>query len=84
MLLTKIPFYKELVLFSFCCDECGFQNNEIQSAGAIADKGIKYTLKVENLADLNRKVVKSDYTCVKIIEVDLEIPSQTQKGGNNK
>lgn len=84
MLLTKIPFYKELVLFSFSCDECGFNNNEIQSAGTVADKGIRFTLQVQKDTDLNRKVVKSDYTSVKIPELDFEIPAQSQKGGNYK
>lgn len=82
LLLTKIPFYKEIVIFSFCCDECGYQNNEIQSGGAISEKGIRYTLSVEKDEDLNRKVVKSDYTSVTIPEIDFEIPSQSQKGGN--
>lgn len=78
--MTKIPFYKEIVIFSFNCDECGFQNNEIQSGGATAEKGIRYKLSVEKTEDLNRKVVKSDYTSVKIEELEFEIPSQSQKG----
>lgn len=68
-------------MFSFCCDECGYKNNEIQSGGSIAEKGVKFKLSVEKEEDLNRKVVKSDYTSTKIVEVDLEIPSQSQKGG---
>lgn len=65
---------------SFTCDYCGYQNNEIQSAGEIQPKGCRYTLNVKTQTDLNRKIVKSDYSCVKIPEVDLEIPSQSQKG----
>lgn len=79
--MTKIPFYKEVVLFSFSCEECGYQNNEIQSGGPIAEKGIRYILKVNEDLDLNRKVVKSDYTSVKIVELDFEIPAKSQKGG---
>ncbi|XP_054271327.1 zinc finger protein ZPR1 [Macrosteles quadrilineatus] len=80
LLLTKIPFYKEVVLMSFECPHCGFKNNEMQSAGEIAEKGLRITLKVESERDLNRQVVKSDYTSVQIPEVDFEIPSQSQKG----
>ncbi|GLV40618.1 Zpr1 [Carabus blaptoides fortunei] len=80
LLLTKIPFYKEVVLFSFSCEECGYQNNEIQSGGPVAEKGVRFTLKVNETVDLNRKVVKSDYTSVKIIELDFEIPAKSQKG----
>ena len=46
MLLTKIPFFKEVILMSFSCPHCHFKNNEIQSGGSIADKGCKCALKV--------------------------------------
>lgn len=80
LLLTKIPFFKEVVLMSFKCEFCGYENNEIQSASEIQKKGIRIELEVKNPIDLNRRVVRSDYTYVKIPEVELEIPSQTQKG----
>ncbi|XP_015610065.1 zinc finger protein ZPR1 [Cephus cinctus] len=80
LLLTKIPYYKDVVLMSFECEHCGFQNNEIQSGGKIAEKGIRQTLKVSTPRDLNRQIVKSDYTSVKIPELDFEIPAQSQKG----
>ncbi|CAG9764821.1 unnamed protein product [Ceutorhynchus assimilis] len=81
LLLTKIPFYKEVVLMSFHCEACGYQNNEIQSGSIIPEKGIKITLTVKDKRDLNRQLVKSDHTCVKIPELNFEIPSQSQKGG---
>lgn len=80
LLLTKIPFYKEVVLMSFECEHCGFKNNEIQSGGKIEERGVRITLKVQTERDLNRQVIKSDYTSVKIVELDFEIPAQSQKG----
>ncbi|XP_056632608.1 zinc finger protein ZPR1 [Diorhabda sublineata] len=80
LLLTKIPFFKELVLMSFTCEHCGYQNNEIQSGAPVADKGVRISLNVMTKKDLNRQVVKSDYTSVKIAELDFEIPSKSQKG----
>ncbi|KAM0734611.1 Zinc finger protein ZPR1 [Formica fusca] len=80
LLLTKIPHYKDVVLMSFECEHCGYQNNEIQSGGKIAEKGIKITLQVTTQQDLNRQVVKSDYTSVHIPHLDFEIPAQSQKG----
>lgn len=65
---------------SFSCDHCGFANNEIQSGGQIDEKGCRIELTVKNTDDLNRKIVKSDYTSLKIVELDFEIPSQSQKG----
>ncbi|CAL7939150.1 unnamed protein product [Xylocopa violacea] len=80
LLLTKIPHYKDIVVMSFDCENCGYQNNEIQNSGKIAEKGIRITLQVKSLRDLNRQVVKSDYTSIKIPSLDFEIPSRSQKG----
>ena len=74
LLLTKIPFFKEIVIMSFACEHCGLQNNEIQSAGQIQQKAAKYAFKVENEADLQRQVVKTDLCTFRIEELDLEIP----------
>lgn len=35
MLLTSIPFFREIIVMSFRCEHCGWQNNEVQSAGSI-------------------------------------------------
>ncbi|XP_014287823.1 zinc finger protein ZPR1 [Halyomorpha halys] len=80
ILLTKIPFYKQVVLMSFECLECGYRNNEIQSAGKVEEKGVRITLSVEAPEDFNRQVVKSDYTSIKLPILDFEVPSQSQKG----
>ncbi|XP_011191057.2 zinc finger protein ZPR1 [Zeugodacus cucurbitae] len=80
LLLTKIPFFKEIVLMSFKCEHCGYENSEIQSASEIQKKGVRIELTVQSAEDLNRRVVRSDYTSVSIPEVELEIPSQSQKG----
>ncbi|XP_053685035.1 zinc finger protein ZPR1 [Sabethes cyaneus] len=80
LLLTHIPFYKDVVIMSFSCEQCGFQNNEIQSGGEIAARGVRITAKINLLEDLNRRVVKSDYSSVRIEELDFEIPVQSQKG----
>lgn len=74
LLLTRIPFFREIVIMSFSCEKCGFQNNEIQSAGQIQPKGAKYALRVEKEDDLQRNVVKSDVCAFRIEDVDLEIP----------
>lgn len=65
---------------SFSCDHCGFANNEIQSGAEIKVKGIKLKLSVKEASDLNRRIVKSDYSSVKIEELDFEIPVKSQKG----
>ncbi|XP_044037887.1 zinc finger protein ZPR1 [Siniperca chuatsi] len=80
LLLTKIPFFKEIIVSSFSCAHCSWSNTEIQSAGRIQDQGICYTLKVKTKQDLNREVVKADSATTRIPELDFEIPPYTQKG----
>lgn len=80
MLLTRIPFYKETIIASFSCEHCGFENNEIQPAGEIEPNGCRITLNIKTTQDLNRRIVKSDRTSVKFLELDFEIPAQSQKG----
>ncbi|XP_036392855.1 zinc finger protein ZPR1 [Megalops cyprinoides] len=80
LLLTKIPFFKEIIISSFTCAHCNWSNTEIQSAGRIQDQGVTYTLRVRSKEDLNREVVKADSATTRIPELDFEIPAYTQKG----
>jgi zinc finger protein len=76
LLLTSIPYFKEIVLMSFSCPHCGFKNNEIQPASEIQEKGAKYILKIENTEDFNRQIIKSESCLCKFVELDIEIPPQ--------
>ncbi|XP_038609752.1 zinc finger protein ZPR1 [Tachyglossus aculeatus] len=80
ILLTKIPFFKEIIVSSFACEHCGWSNTEIQSAGRIQDQGVRYTLAVRAQEDMNREVVKTDCAVARIPELDFEIPAFSQKG----
>jgi len=80
ILLTKIPFFKEMIVMSFKCEHCGYANNEIQSGGKVELNGSRTIAIIEGARDLNRQVVKSEHCTVKIKELDFEIPPQTQKG----
>ena len=75
LLLTKIPFFREIVIMSFDCPHCGFHNSEVQPAGQIQQQGHKYTFRVERLQDLQRQIVKSDTGVFRIEAIDLEIPA---------
>ncbi|KAG8908599.1 nucleolar zinc-finger protein [Tulasnella sp. 403] len=78
MMLTSIPYFREVIVSSFRCEHCGEQNNEIQTAGQIADQGTLYTAKILNRADTNRQVVRSATATIFIPELELTIPP---KGG---
>lgn len=82
MLLTKIPFFREIIIMSFECSHCGFKNSEIQPAAEIAEKGLRYVFKVEQKADFNRQVVKSETATCRFHELDIEIPPKTGKLSN--
>jgi zinc finger protein len=45
ILLTEIPFFKQVVIMSFECNHCGNQNNELQPAQRIEEKGVRFVLK---------------------------------------
>jgi zinc finger protein len=80
LLIHKIPFFRELILASFSCDECGYSNNEVTFGGEIQPQGSIFRLTVSNAQDLDRQIIKADSASIKIPEIDFEIPPNTQKG----
>ncbi|OSD03048.1 zf-ZPR1-domain-containing protein [Trametes coccinea BRFM310] len=74
LLLTSIPYFREIIVMSFRCEHCGFQNNEVQSAGTIRPEGVVYTIRVLGREDLDRQIVKSNTCTVEIPEFELTIP----------
>ncbi|EPE05286.1 zinc finger protein zpr1 [Ophiostoma piceae UAMH 11346] len=74
LLLTRIPYFREVIVMSFRCEHCGFQNNEIQAAGSVQTRGTHYELRLTNMDDFSRQVVKADSAVAKFVELDIEIP----------
>lgn len=83
LLMTKLPFFKEIIVASFSCEECGYRNSSIDFGGELAEQGVHMELNVTNSQMLNRYIIKSDFTTLSIPKLDLEIPPQTQKGSLN-
>ncbi|CAF0812389.1 unnamed protein product [Rotaria sp. Silwood1] len=80
LLLTRIPYYKEVILSSFECDSCHFKNNDIQPAQRMEPYGILINVHVINAKDLNRQFVKSSYGTVRIKELDFEQAPHSENG----
>ena len=78
-LLTKIPHFKEVVVTAFECPHCGYRNSELQSASALADKGIKLTCLITDKKDMNRQIVRTEFASLHIPELDLELPPNLKK-----
>ncbi|KAI0065645.1 zf-ZPR1-domain-containing protein [Artomyces pyxidatus] len=74
LLLTTIPYFREVIVMSFRCEHCGFHNNEVTSAGVIRPEGTMYTARILSRADLDRQIVKSDNCTVTIPQYELTIP----------
>ena len=83
LLLTKIPFFQEVILMSFSCENCGYTNSELQPGGQLKDKGSRINLRLTYPKDLDRDVVKSEHAVLRIPELDFEIPATAKKGSLN-
>ena len=80
LMLHKIPFFREIIIGSFKCNDCHARNNEVTFGGEIQSKGSRVELKITHANDLNRQVIKSDSASISIPELEFEIPPGTQKG----
>ncbi|KNZ72095.1 Zinc finger protein zpr1 [Termitomyces sp. J132] len=74
LMLTSIPYFREVIVMSFRCEHCGATNNEIQSAGTIQEEGTAYTARILARSDLDRQIVRSPSCEVLIPELELTLP----------
>ncbi|CAH8530438.1 unnamed protein product [Heterobilharzia americana] len=74
LLLTKIAFFKEVIIASFNCPHCGYENRSVTPASRIQDKGQRLTLTVTNMKDLNRRLVIPSCSTVNIPQLDSTFP----------
>jgi zinc finger protein len=78
LLLTRIPFFREVMISRFECPHCQYSNRGVQFAGTFPAKGVRYLLHVSSPSDLNRRVIKSCHGVVSIPALNFEIPGPTQ------
>jgi zinc finger protein len=78
ILLTKIPFFREVMISRFECPHCLYEDRRVQFAGEFPSKGVHFELTVTSPADLNRRLVKSGFGVVTIPQINFEIPGPTQ------
>lgn len=77
MCVATIPYFKEIIIMAFSCDQCGHKSTEIKQGGGISQKATKITFDVKHTQDLNRDVFKSDTTYFAIPELGLELQPGT-------
>ncbi|CEG44394.1 zinc finger protein zpr1 [Plasmopara halstedii] len=83
LLLTMIPYFREVILMSFECEHCGFRNSEVQFGGKVQEQGARIELKLTQPEDLNRQLIKGDAGMIYFPSLDFEIPRGTQRGSIN-
>lgn len=77
LMMTAIPYFREVILMSFDCEHCGETNNEIQFGGKVQEKGCRYEFDVTSPKDMNRQVIKSDSATIIVPSLEFEIPPAT-------
>ena len=80
MKAVDIPFFKQVILMSINCSNCGNRSNEVKSGAGIEDKGKRIELLLTDPTDLNRDVLKADTCTLKIPELDFELQSGSLGG----
>lgn len=80
MKMVDIPHFKQVVLMSTVCDDCGYRSNEVKTGGEVPEKGKKITLKVENPTDLARDILKSESCALECPELSLSVNPGTLGG----
>lgn len=80
MHMLDIPHFKEVIVMCTVCDSCGYKSNEVKSGGAIAEQGTKIILKMTDVSDLNRDILKSESCSLVIPEIELELSTGTLGG----
>lgn len=73
MTVTNIPHFKEIIIMTLYCQNCGFRSNEVKSSGRISKVATKITLIVESENDLKREVIKSDSAGIEIPQLQLTL-----------
>ena len=62
------------------CESCGHRTNEVKSGSGIGEKGVKITLRLTDVIDLSRDVLKSETCSLSIPELEFEVGAGTLGG----
>ena len=58
MKMVDIPRFKQVIIMAVSCDACGYKENEVKSGAGISKLGHKFTLRVHDVVDLSRDILK--------------------------
>ena len=58
MKMVDIPHFKQVVIMATNCEYCGFRTNEVKPGAGIEEHGTRLTLKLTDVRDLTRDILK--------------------------
>lgn len=68
-----IPHFKEVVISAINCSDCGYRTNDVNTGGAVPERGRRISLKVSQPEDLNRDILKSQSCVVNLPECQVNM-----------
>lgn len=80
MKMVDIPHFKQVVIMSTVCEECGYRSNEVKTGGEVPEKGKQITLHVNGPTDLARDILKSESCALECPELNLSVNPGTLGG----
>ena len=80
MCQTEIPYFKEIIVLAFTCDNCGAKSSEVKTGGEVSPIGKRITLNVKSRQDMMRFCFKSETCSMKIPELEFESSYGDAKG----
>lgn len=85
MIATDVPHFKEVIIMSFLCEECGWRNVEVKGGGAVPPEGSTFELRYDPShpdaqMDMKRDVIKGDTAGLEVPELDLHISAGSMGG----
>ncbi|EDO06773.1 ZPR1 zinc-finger domain containing protein [Babesia bovis T2Bo] len=72
-----VPGFGPCVIMAFTCENCGAKSNEIKPGGGYKEHARKWTLKVQDVTDLNRDVIISETATIHIPLLELDMTAGT-------
>ncbi|MDD5133163.1 MAG: ZPR1 zinc finger domain-containing protein [Candidatus Nanoarchaeia archaeon] len=67
----EVPHFGKVYLFSMVCSNCNYKVSDVEAVDV--KEPVKITFTVENVKDLNVKVVKSSSASVKLVELRMDM-----------
>lgn len=75
----RIPHFDDALIITLYCDKCEYKSSEFKENFQISEKKKIITLKVNSIEDLKRDVLRTSTCTLKILEIDLECESGSNK-----